>query len=86
MEKSFPLIAVLGPAAYLLDSGEGCGRHAVAEAGFVGDALHAVCEAFEVADGQNETFYAVGEEVFRAGGGGGDDGAAAGEGLSLNEG
>lgn len=86
MQEVFPLITVLGPAADLLDAGQGRGRHSIAEAGLVGDALHAVDEAVEIADRQDESFDVVGEEILRAGGRGGDDGAATGKSLSLDEG
>ena len=86
MQEAFPLVAVLSPAADLLDAGQGRSRHSIAEAGLVGDALHAVDEAVEIADGQDETFDVVGEEILRSGGCGGDDGAATGKSLSLDEG
>ena len=56
------------------------------ECGVVGDLLHSLGEGIDVAVGDDEALLAVGEEVFGAGGGGGEDGAAAGHGLSLDEG
>ena len=85
VEEGLPLVAVLSPTADLVNAGEGCGRHAVAEAGLVGYTLHAVDETVEITDGEDEAFDVVGEEILGASGGGGDDGASAGKSLSLNE-
>ena len=48
--------------------------------------LHLFRERVDVADGDDETFDSIGEEVFGAGVGGAEDGATAGERLALNEG
>ena len=60
--------------------------HGVLEAGVVGEALEAIGEGVRVADGDDEAFDAIDEEVLAAGVGGTEDGAAAGHGLGLNEG
>lgn len=81
-----PLVAVLRPSAEVLHAQE-CGfAHALLESRIVGELLHAGGEGADVADGHDEAFDLVGEEVFRAGVGAGEHGASAGHGLSLHEG
>ncbi len=55
------------------------------ERGIVGDLLHFFCQGFDVAVGDDESFAAVGEEVFGPSGCCGEDRASAGHGLTLNE-
>jgi len=59
--------------------------HGGLEDGVVGELLHAGGEGGDVADGDDEAFDAVGEEVFAAGVGGAEDGAATGQSLTLHE-
>ena len=60
--------------------------HGGLEDGVVGELLHAGGESGDVADGDDEAFDAVGEEVFATGVGGAEDWAAACQGLTLHEG
>ncbi len=61
------LVAVLLPAPYSPYAKEGGVVHSLLEGGVVGEALHPVGQGFDVADGNDEAFDAVGEEVFAAG-------------------
>ena len=74
MKESFPAVAVVSPAGEGADALEGGVAHGGLEDGVVGELLHAGGEGGDVADGDDEAFDAVGEEVFAAGVGGAEDG------------
>lgn len=86
MEQGGPAVAIGGPAAEVLHTGEGSGSHALVQGRIVGKALHAVCEGGRIANRNDKTFDAVGEQVFSPGGGGAEHGATTGHGLRLHEG
>ena len=51
----------------MLNALESRGAHTLLEGRIVDEALHAVTQSFGVSDGDDETFYAIGKEIFRAG-------------------
>jgi hypothetical protein len=86
VKQRVPLVAIVVPAAEVLDALERGFAEFPLKCGVVGDLLHSLGESVDVAVGDDEALLAVGEEVFGAGGGGGEDRAAAGHGLALDEG
>src|SRR5258708_39131113 len=73
VEQRVPFVAVAVPAAEVLDALERGFAEAALEGGVIGDLLHSLGESVDVAVGDEEALFAVGEEVFGAGGGGGED-------------
>ena len=86
MEQLIPQVAVVVPAAQVLDARERGSRHACAQSGIVGELLQALGECGAIAVRHNEAFDAIGEEVFCASGRSGNDRTAAGHRLSLHKG